>query len=81
MREKEKMDGVLVLGTDSVDEQEYLIETDPDIFFITDHYRGYPVILVRVDKIGRKHLAGLIERAWRRGATKTLIAQRDGAGK
>jgi hypothetical protein len=81
MRAKEKMESVLVLGLESLDEQDFLIETDPDIFFITDHYRGYPAILVRVDKIGRKQLAGLIERAWRRCATKKLIAEKDGAGK
>ena len=78
MREKEKMDGVLVLGVESIDEQEFLIENEPDIFFITDHYRGYPALLVRVAKIDSKHLTGIIERAWRRGATKKLIAERDG---
>ena len=78
MREKEKMDGVLVLGVENIDEQEFLIESDPDIFFITDHYKGWPAVLIRLAKIDRKHLAGLIERTWRRGATKKLIAERDG---
>ncbi len=77
MRAKEKMDGVLVLGVESLDEQEFLLESDPDVLFITDHYKGWPVLLIRLAKIDRKHLAGLIERAWRRGATKKLIAEWD----
>ena len=77
MREKEKMDGVLVVGLANLDEQEFLIETQPEAFFITDHYRGYPAVLVRVGKIDRKGLTALIERAWRRMATKKMIAERD----
>ena len=81
MRAKEKMDDVLVLGVESLDERELLLEGDPDVFFITDHYRGYPALLVRLAHIDRKHLAGLIERAWRRGASKKLIAARDNGGR
>lgn len=77
MRQKEKMDEVLVIGTDSIDEQEVLIERDPDVFFITDHYRGYRAVLVRLANIERADLAALIERSWRRSATKTLLAERD----
>lgn len=77
MRQKEKMDDVLVIGTDSIDEQEVLIERDPDVFFITDHYRGYRAVLVRLANIERADLAALIERSWRRSATKTLLAERD----
>ncbi len=80
MRAKEKMDDVLVLGVESLDEQEFLLESDPDVFFITDHYRGYPAVLIQLAKADRKHLAELIERAWRRTATKKLIAERDNTG-
>ena len=81
MRVKEKMDGVLVLGLANLDEQDFLIETQPDAFFITDHYRGYPAVLVRVGKIDRKEMAALIERAWRRMATKKMLAEQDGESK
>ena len=81
MREKEKMDDVLVLGLANVDEQEFLIETQPEAFFITDHYRGYPAVLVRLAAIDRKTLTGLIDAAWRRLATKKMRAERDERGK
>ena len=81
MRQKEKMDDVLVIGADSIDEQEFLIERDPDVYFITDHYRGYPAVLVRLANIERADLTALIERSWRRAATKKLLAERDMPGK
>ena len=81
MRAKEKMDDVLVILTESVDEQEFLIARDPAVYFITDHYRGYPAVLVRLNKVAKRELAALVERAWRRGATKKLLAERDMQGK
>ena len=77
MREKERMDNVVVIVTDSVDEQEFLIERDCDVYFITDHYRGYPAVLVRLAKIDRNTLAAHLERAWRARATKKQIAAYD----
>lgn len=74
MREKEGMERVLVLRTASVDEQEFLIESDPAVFFITEHYRGWPAVLVRLAKIDHAALGVLIERAWRSQATRKLIA-------
>jgi hypothetical protein len=79
MREKEKMDRVLVLKLANVDEQEFLMESDQDVFFITDHYKGWPAVLIRLAKIDRQALAALIEAAWRRGATKKLIAAYEAA--
>jgi hypothetical protein len=78
MREKERMDHVRVLKLASVDEQEFMLAHDPDVFFITGHYRGWPAVLVRLDRIDRKSLTALIERAWRAQATRKLIAERDG---
>ena len=39
---------VIVFITTSVEEQEYLIASRPDIYFITDHYRGWPAVLARL---------------------------------
>lgn len=41
---------VMVLKPIEDDEQQFLMDTQPDVFFITDHYRGYPAIL-RADKL------------------------------
>ena len=66
----------LVLRTDLLDRQ-ILMQSAPDIFFITDHYRDYPWILVRFSAVGRKELPALIERAWRLVAPKALVAKYD----
>ena len=38
----------VVFMLESVDEQEALIETRPKLYYITDHYRGYPAVLARL---------------------------------
>ena len=42
----------------------HLAETEPDIFFETDHYKGWPWILVRMDAIDDETLAHRLEVAW-----------------
>lgn len=60
-----------------VDDKAVLIETDPDTFWETDHYRGWPAILVRYGTPARDRIETLIARAWWDRASKT---QRSGFG-
>ena len=67
-----KEDGeTLVLRTDAF-EREHLLHTAPDVFFITDHYRDHPWVLVRLAKVKRAQLAELIDGAWHRVAPKSV---------
>jgi hypothetical protein len=70
-------EGALALRCDFID-REMLLQADPDAFFITDHYRDYPMILVRLEKIRADALPDLVERAWRLQAPKKLIDEFDG---
>jgi len=45
-------------------EKEVLIETDPATFWETDHYRGWPAILVRYGSTSTDRIALLLARAW-----------------
>ena len=45
-------------------EKEILIDTDPDTFWETDHYRGWPAVLVRYGSPARERIEALIARAW-----------------
>jgi hypothetical protein len=72
-------DGILVLKPIEDDEQRFLMDTRPDAFFLTDHYRGYPCILVRLSNVDRAQLAQLVEQCWRRLAPKKLLQVHDGA--
>ncbi|MBZ0297200.1 MAG: MmcQ/YjbR family DNA-binding protein [Anaerolineae bacterium] len=55
-------------------EQTFLIETEPAYFYITDHYRGTPYVLVRLSVIDPTILHDLIVQAWRGIASKQDIA-------
>jgi hypothetical protein len=72
-----KEDGqTVVFLVDGVDEQEFLIEAQPDVFFITDHYRGWPAVLARLAKLRVPEARVRLERAWRQKAPKTLLKQK-----
>jgi hypothetical protein len=63
---------VLKIGFDA---REVLMAANPEIFFITDHYAGYPYVLVRLPKVRRDQIEPLIEEAWRINAPKRLLAE------
>lgn len=66
----------LVLRTDFI-ERDHLLEVNPRVFYLTDHYRDHPWILVRLAEVGRDELEELLADAWRRVAPKRLIAEYD----
>lgn len=45
-------------------EKELLMETDPDTFWETDHYRGWPAVLTRFGSADRERIETVIVRAW-----------------
>ncbi len=45
-------------------EKEILLETDPDTFWETAHYRNYPAVLVRYGTPAHERIALYIQRAW-----------------
>jgi hypothetical protein len=61
-----------------IEEKEFLIEAAPNIYFETDHYKGWPAILVRLSKVEDPELKLCLERAWRLQAPAKLIAQHEG---
>jgi hypothetical protein len=67
---------VLVLRTD-FDTQEMLLAADGETFFLTDHYRGYPAILIRLRSVRGDELSRLFEQAWRDRAPKRLRDELD----
>ncbi|WP_294252038.1 hypothetical protein [uncultured Sphingomonas sp.] len=59
------------------DEKPLLLETDPETFWQTDHYRNFPMLLVRYGTPARERVELYIQRAWWDRAKK---AQRLAAG-
>ncbi len=67
----------VVFMLESVEEQEALCEAMGDIYWITDHYRGYPAVMARLSALTEAECRVRLERAWRQRAPKKLIAQLD----
>jgi hypothetical protein len=66
----------VVFVVDSVDEQEFLIQARPDVYFITDHYRGYAAVLARLSALRVGEARRRLETAWNRKAPKPVLAAR-----
>ena len=45
------------------DQRDSLLTEAPDIYYVTDHYVDYPVVLVRLSRIHRDALEGLLQMA------------------
>jgi hypothetical protein len=78
LRMHDKLDAV-VLRVDFISRQ-ILMQADPQTFFITDHYKNYPAMLVRLSAVNRAALPDLVERAWRQVAPARLVEKHDQAG-
>ncbi|HEY3567194.1 MAG TPA: MmcQ/YjbR family DNA-binding protein [Thermoanaerobaculia bacterium] len=69
---------VLKVGFDA---REVLMAAQPEVFFLTDHYVGYPYVLVRLPRVERERIEPLIEEAWRLSAPKRLVAEQEAGGR
>jgi hypothetical protein len=62
------------------DQRASLIEEDPDVYYVTDHYVNYPSVLVRLSRIRRDSLRGLLRMACKfvgnKATTRTGIQKR-----
>jgi hypothetical protein len=68
--------GILAVKV-GVMEAEFLIEAEPDIYYVTDHYRSWGGVLIRMSEISPKAFRHVFEKAWRRLANKRDVAAYD----
>ncbi len=73
-----EQDVIVLLAVEDIEKQ-MLMETQPETFFITDHYAGYSAVLVRLSKVEAPQMRELLETTWRRLAPKRLLREH-GAG-
>jgi hypothetical protein len=74
-----EQEAALVLKVADLDEQEGLMLQNAAVFFITDHYRGYPYVLARLSKAKKGDVQPVFEAAWRAAAAKKEVAAFDEA--
>jgi hypothetical protein len=66
-----------ILGARTADlgVKEALIADNPEVYFTTPHFGGYPAILVRLEQITTAELGELITEAWLARAPKRLAGE------
>ena len=53
-------EAALVLRSGSMEMREVMLEAEPKLFYITDHYKSFPVILARLSALDKKTLKELL---------------------
>jgi hypothetical protein len=65
--------------------KEALIAAQPEVYFTTPHFDGYPAVLVRLDEIDADELEEVIVESWLdrapKGLAKQYLADHGGAGR
>jgi hypothetical protein len=59
-----------------IDQRAELVATAPDVYYFTDHYATYPMVLVRLSQIHPDALRDLLGATWRFVTAKTPNGKR-----
>jgi hypothetical protein len=51
------------------------MDRDKSVFFVTDHYKNYPMVLVDLVKVKKQDLVSILKEAWRSRAGRKLLGQ------
>jgi hypothetical protein len=69
---------VLYVGDEA--EKQALLLGEPEVFFTTAGYDGWPLIMLRLPEVHVERLAELVTDAWRMRAPRELAADLDDPG-
>jgi len=75
-RLKEDGDSLVMPGV-AQDEREMLVESRPKLFYFTDHYRDYPIVLIRLSQAKRADVEPLLRQQWQTLASKAAVREFD----
>ena len=88
-----KLDGIFMAGLamhpsaepdtlvvrSELDDREALVEDAPETYYLTDYYRNYPLVLVRLKRVKPEVLRELLSVSWRMTRSKTQRRRRSQA--
>jgi hypothetical protein len=57
--------------------RDILLNAQPKVFHLTDHYRDHPFVLVDLTKVTKAALRDVLEQGWRMSASKKLLREYD----
>jgi len=75
-RLKEDGDSLVMPGVPR-DERDMLMESQPKVFYFTDHYRDCPMVLICLSKAKPAIVKPLLRRHWRTLASKAAVREFD----
>jgi hypothetical protein len=70
-------DGESLVVRISPEDRAMRMRAEPEAFYITEHYRNYPWMLVRLAKVSLEDLRELLEDGWRCAAPARVVATRN----
>src|SRR5689334_20730225 len=62
-RLKEDGDSLIIKGVEP-DERVMLCEAFPDLYYFTDHYRDYPMVLIRLSRADAETVTSMLKRTY-----------------
>jgi hypothetical protein len=68
---------VLFVGDEA--EKQALLQGEPELFFTTSAYDGWPLVMLRLAEVDVEHLGELVTDAWRMRAPDALVGDLDEA--
>ena len=71
---RERDGGGLAVRVDR-DEKQLILDSDPEVYFTSPHYNGFPAVQIRVQSIGARELRERLEDAWLIQAPTRLVAE------
>jgi hypothetical protein len=80
VRLKEDGDSLVMTGVPP-DERDMLVASQPEVFYFTDHYRDYPMVLIRLSKAKRGTVEALLRRQWQVLASEAASKAFEAAGR
>ncbi|MDX1994360.1 MAG: MmcQ/YjbR family DNA-binding protein [bacterium] len=61
-------------------ERDFLLSSNPDVYYMQEHYATFDCVLIRMSKADSEEVRQLIENAWRKFAPKRVVAAYDAQG-
>jgi hypothetical protein len=71
---RERDGGGLAVRVDR-DEKQLILDSNPEVYFTSPHYNGYPGVQIQLEAIDRDELQERLEDAWLIQAPRQLSAQ------